>query len=129
MQGVLPGTLAEKVARVASSVFESYVDNVVAYLDKKTRKFGMVSTPDEPFMRQIEEAADIPEIGADDFRRSIAAFCGHIALKGSDPRWDSNPTLRHAILSYIAEHQPECLEVPTEKPKYRRIDDPWEQAW
>lgn len=66
-----------------------YLRNVFAYLQ------GGVA--DESFMRKMEKHIDIPEQSADDFRRVIAAFVGHVAFKRKPFQWDSNPELAKAI--------------------------------
>ena len=54
-------------------------------------------------MRSIEEKIGIPETGADDFRRMIAAFIGDLAHKGKQFKWDSNPQLQKALESKLFE--------------------------
>ena len=78
----------------------NYIDNVMAYIDKakvKNPYTGKEQAPDERLMRSIEEKIDIPEVGSDDFRRSLAAFMGSLHAKDEKFRWDSNPQLKKAL--------------------------------
>jgi serine protein kinase len=78
----------------------NYIDNLMAYINKNkiVNPFtGKEQEPDERLMRSIEAKIDIPEQGADDFRRSIAAFIGTLATKGQVFKWDSNPKLKNAL--------------------------------
>ena len=128
-------TVAEKVHEKCQHVFEVYVDNVMGYLERKkvsnwwANSKGKVMPPDEDFMRAIEENADIGEPAADDFRRQVMAFVGHLSLIGQAISWTSNPQLKHGILGYLAEEHPDILQIPEPIPKYRRVTDPWEPAW
>ena len=45
--------------------------------------------PDERLMRGIENRLDIPEQGADDFRRSLMSKIGGLYLEGKPLRWNS----------------------------------------
>ncbi len=91
-------------------------------LYEKTRR---LSDEEHQFMRAVEECADIPEQGADDFRRMVFAFFGHLNYNGKKITWDCNPTLAHAIQLYLKQGQP----IPKWEGitgKYRSIDDDWQ---
>lgn len=78
----------------------NYIDNVMAYINKSKIKdpiTGQDRKPDERLMRQIEEKISIPETGAEDFRRQIAAFIGDLAHKNKQFTWDSNPKLKKLL--------------------------------
>lgn len=78
----------------------NYIDNVMAYIkeDKIRDKYtGQDREPDERLMRSIEEKIDIPEVGADDFRRMLQGFIGELAHKNETFKWDSNPRLKKAL--------------------------------
>lgn len=78
----------------------NYIDNLMAYInDTKVQNpyTGKDQAPDERLMRSIEEKIGIPEQTVDDFRRSIAAFIGDLAIKGLTFSWESNPKLKKAL--------------------------------
>lgn len=77
------------------AIFEEYMANVGCYLLCERTPDG--HEPDERFMRDLEDQIEIPEVFADDFRRSIAAFIGTLMMRGNKPRWDLNPQLAKAI--------------------------------
>lgn len=97
-------------------VCSKYIDNVVAYVNNEktinpvTRK---EQEPDERLMRNIEEKIDVPEQGADDFRRSLAGFIGTLATRGKEFRWDSNPELRRALEAYVFEMTRDTIKIST----------------
>jgi len=82
-------------------VFAIYLANVFAYLDHGNEAMHLQMAyanppahPSELLMRRIEEEIDIPEQGADDFRRLIASY---IAYLGTEVTWpdgyDGEPLL------------------------------------
>lgn len=84
----------------------NYVDNVMAYIKKAkvTNPYtGQEQLPDEQLMRSIEEKIDVPEVGSDDFRRSLAAFIGNLAHENKTFKWDSNPQLQKALQTKLFE--------------------------
>jgi serine protein kinase len=84
----------------------NYVDNVMAYIKKAkvTNPYtGQEQLPDEQLMRSIEEKIDVPEVGSDDFRRSLAAFIGNLAHESKTFKWDSNPQLQKALQTKLFE--------------------------
>lgn len=95
-------------------VCAKYVDNVCAYVnnEKITNPItGQLQEPDERLMRSIEEKIDIPEQGANDFRRSLAAFIGTLAARGKEFRWDSNPKLRQALEAKVFEDTKDTIKL------------------
>jgi hypothetical protein len=83
-------TIHESPDETLQRLMTLYVANVVAYL--QNGKLGG-EPPDERFMRAVEEEAEIPEQGADDFRRTVGAMIGNIDV-------NSDPKLRSAIYAY-----------------------------
>jgi serine protein kinase len=84
----------------------NYIDNIMAYINKakiKNPYTGKDQEPDEKLMRQIEEKIDIPEIGADEFRRGMAAFIGTLATQKKEFKWDSNAQLKKALEAKLFE--------------------------
>ena len=91
-----------------------YIDNVIAYVNKEKMIHPITNQPmdtDERLMRSIEEKAAIPEQGADDFRRSLAAFIGTQHRRGKDFRWDSNEELKRAIEAKIFEDIKDTIKL------------------
>jgi len=62
-------------------------------------------------MRSIEEKIDIPEVGADDFRRMLAGFIGHLAHGGKQFKWDSNPQLKKALEAKLFEDTKDHIKL------------------
>ena len=91
-----------------------YIDNVIAYVNNEKMIHPITNQPMEPderLMRSIEEKADIPEQGCDDFRRSLAAFIGTQSRRGKDFKWDSNEELRRAIEAKVFEDIKDTIKL------------------
>lgn len=120
----------DELDKLANRLHCDYMDNVFAYVNRTMAMdpyTGERKSPDEQLMRDIEEYADIPEQAADDFRRQMAAFAGHLAHKNQTFWWNSNPTLGRAILEYLNVRP--LPEIEPEKRRYRSVTDNWEPAW
>lgn len=92
----------------------NYIDNLMAYINKnkvRNKITGRDEAPDERLMRNIESRIDIPEPGADDFRRMIAAFIGDLAHKGKTFRWDSNVQLKKALEAKLFEDVKDTIKL------------------
>lgn len=92
----------------------NYIDNVMAFINKSKIQnpyTGKEQAPDERLMRSIEEKIDIPETGADDFRRMIAAFIGGLAVEKKEFRWDSNPKLKRALEQKLFEDTKDHIKL------------------
>ena len=92
----------------------NYIDNLMAYMSKskvKNKITGRDEPPDERLMRNIESRIKIPEQGADDFRRMIAAFIGDLAHKGQQFKWDSNPLLKKALEAKLFEDTKDHIKL------------------
>lgn len=92
----------------------NYIDNVMAYMSKakvRNKITGRDEPPDERLMRNIESRIKIPEQGADDFRRMIAAFIGDLAHKKQEFRWDSNPLLKKALEAKLYEDTKDHIKL------------------
>ena len=92
----------------------NYVDNLMAYINKSKVKnpyTGKDQEPDERLMRSIEEKIDIPELGVDDYRRSIAGFIGHLAHKGTPFKWDSDASLQKALEKKLFEDTKDHIKL------------------
>lgn len=92
----------------------NYVDNVMAYIeDAKIQDpfTGQDREPDERLMRSIEEKIDIPEVGADDFRRMLAGFIGKLSHRKEEFKWDSNPRLKKALEAKLFEDTKDHIKL------------------
>ena len=92
----------------------NYIDNVMAYINRTKIRNPFTEQdqePDERLMRSIEEKIDVPEVGADDFRRMLAGFIGNLAHKGREFRWDSNPQLKKALESKLFEDTKDHIKL------------------
>lgn len=92
----------------------NYIDNVMAYINRTKIRNPLTEQdqePDERLMRSIEEKIDIPEVGADDFRRMLAGFIGHLAHSGKEFRWDSNPQLKRALEAKLFEDTKDHIKI------------------
>jgi serine protein kinase len=91
-----------------------YIDNVMAFIENTKIKdpfTGQDREPDERLMRSIEEKIDIPEVGADDFRRMLAAFIGKLHHKHEEFKWDSNPQLKKALEAKLFEDTKDHIKL------------------
>jgi serine protein kinase len=92
----------------------NYIDNVMAYINGTKIKNPFTEQdqePDERLMRSIEEKIDIPEVGADDFRRMLAGFIGHLAHNHKEFKWDSNPQLKKALEAKLFEDTKDHIKL------------------
>jgi len=92
----------------------NYIDNVMAYINGTKIRNPFTEQdqePDERLMRSIEEKIDVPEVGADDFRRSLAAFIGNLAHSGKTFKWDSNPQLKKALEAKLFEDTKDHIKL------------------
>jgi len=92
----------------------NYIDNVMAYINGTKIRNPFTEQdqePDERLMRSIEEKIDIPEVGADDFRRMLAGFIGHLAHNEKRFKWDSNPQLKKALEAKLFEDTKDHIKL------------------
>lgn len=94
----------------------SYLENIGGFINK-------TCIPDEKFMREIEEWANISVKEAEDFRRQVTAYMGQACLLKWGKPWSAS--LEKAVRLYL--DVPELVQVVL--PKYRRVDDDWMQEW
>ena len=72
--------------KTPAEVFELYLDNVLNYVN------DLYAESDERLMRTIEEKLDVPEVGADDFRRKLICwYAGFRRAHHSSPRYVDFP--------------------------------------
>ena len=78
----------------------NYIDNVMAYIKQskiKNKFTGRDQEPDEKLMRSIEEKIGVAATKANDYRRSLAAYIGDMAIRNEKFKWDSNEELKKAL--------------------------------
>lgn len=95
-------------------VCANYIDNVMASINKnkiRNKITGQDQLPDEKLMRSIEEKAGVPEAGAMEYRRSLAAFIGDLAIKKEEFKWNSNPLLRKALEAKLFEDTKDHIKL------------------
>lgn len=100
----------EAIVRLCSN----YIDNIQAYVFKTkvlNPYTGKEQEPDERLMRSIEEKIDVPETGADDFRRQVAQNLGSNNYKKTEFRWDSDPQLKKALEAKLFEDTKDHIKL------------------
>lgn len=84
----------------AEDLFNNYLDHAEAYANKtklKDNNTGEELTPDEEFMRSIEEQLGITQAGAKGFRQDVTAYMFSIVRNGGKVDYRSYEPLREAI--------------------------------
>lgn len=92
----------------------NYIDNLMAYINKtKVRNpyTGQEQSPDEGLMRSIEEKIDVPELGAQDFRRMIAERMASISHEGKTFKWNSETRLADALERKLFEEVQDSIKL------------------
>jgi serine protein kinase len=105
----------------------NYISNVTAYINKTKIRHpltGQDMQPDERLMRSIEEKIDVPEVGADEFRRGLAIFIGSLAADSKTFRWDSNPRLKEALEQKLFEDTKDHINLSKLSVKDASVVDP-----
>lgn len=84
----------------AESLFNNYIDNAEAYVNKTKLKDSATSEelePDEEFMRSIEEQIGISESSAKGFRADVTSYMFYIIRSGGKMDYRSYEPLKEAI--------------------------------
>lgn len=84
----------------AESLFNNYIDNAEAYVNKtklKDKSTGEELQPDEKFMRSIEEQIGISEGSAKGFRTDVTSYMFYVVRKGGTIDFTSYEPLKEAI--------------------------------
>ncbi|MGL5634363.1 MAG: serine protein kinase [Sarcina sp.] len=84
----------------AESLFNNYLDNAEAYINKNKIKDGSTGeelNPDEEFMRSIEEQIGISEASAKGFRADVTSYMFYLVRSGSQIDYKSYEPLKEAI--------------------------------
>ena len=84
----------------AESLFNNYIDNAEAFVNKSKIKDGSTGEeldPDEEFMRSIEEQIGVYEASAKGFRSDVTSYMFYIVRKGGELDYTSYEPLKEAI--------------------------------
>ncbi|MDB2069750.1 PrkA family serine protein kinase [Clostridium perfringens] len=84
----------------AESLFNNYIDNAEAYVNKTKLKDSATSEelePDEEFMRSIEEQIGISESSSKGFRADVTSYMFYIVRSGGKMDYRSYEPLKEAI--------------------------------
>ncbi len=84
----------------AESLFNNYIDNAEAYVNKtkiKDVSTGEELNPDEEFMRSIEEQIGVYAASAKGFRSDVTSYMFYIVRKGGKLDYTSYEPLKEAI--------------------------------
>ena len=84
----------------ADSLFNNYLDNAEAYINKNKIKdefTGEELNPDEEFMRSIEEQIGVSEASAKGFRADVTSYMFYLVRSGSQIDYNSYEPLKEAI--------------------------------
>jgi len=84
----------------ADSLFQNYLDHAEAYVNKSKvtdRNTNEELTPDEPFLKSIEEQIAIIGTAADGFRQEVIAYLWSIGRRGENISYESYEPLKEAI--------------------------------
>ena len=84
----------------AESLFNNYLDNAEAYVNKskiKDSATGEELNPDEEFMRSIEEQIGISEASAKGFRSDVTSYMFYLVRNGGEIDYASYEPLKEAI--------------------------------
>ena len=113
----------ETIIRLCSN----YIDNLMAYINKSkvmNPYTGKEQEPDERLMRSIEEKIDVPDLGVDDFRRSIAIFISSVQHNSKKFTWDSNPQLKKALEAKLFEDTKDHIKLSALNTNGATVVDP-----
>jgi serine protein kinase len=84
----------------AESLFNNYIDNAEAYVNKckiKDSSTGEELNPDEEFMRNIEEQIGVSEASSKGFRADVTSYMFYLVRKGGKIEYTSYEPLKEAI--------------------------------
>ncbi|WDC85569.1 hypothetical protein PL321_02850 [Caloramator sp. mosi_1] len=84
----------------AESLFNNYIDNAEAYVNKtkiKDKATGEELNPDEAFMRSIEEQIGISPNSAKGFRTDVTSYMFYVIRNGGKIDYTSYEPLKEAI--------------------------------
>lgn len=89
----------EEMENQCEELFQTYIDHALAFCNKTkiTWPDGTFTDPDESLMRQVENAIDVPEQSAFDFRMNVCVQVLGIERSGDNATWRDIDPLYNAI--------------------------------
>lgn len=100
----------------AESLFENYLDNAEAFVNKtklKDKATGEELQPDEDFMRSIEEQIGVSESSCKGFRSDVTSYMFYLVRKGGKIDYRSYEPLKEAIEKKLTSSVKELSRVIT----------------
>ncbi|SCN25130.1 PrkA family serine protein kinase [Clostridium sp. N3C] len=100
----------------AESLFENYLDNAEAFVNKtklKDKATGEELQPDEEFMRSIEEQIGVSESSSKGFRSDVTSYMFYLVRKGGKIDYKSYEPLKEAIEKKLTSSVKELSRVIT----------------
>lgn len=100
----------------AESLFENYLDNAEAFVNKtklKDKATGEELQPDEEFMRSIEEQIGVSESSCKGFRSDVTSYMFYLVRKGGKIDYKSYEPLKEAIEKKLTSSVKELSRVIT----------------
>lgn len=102
----------------AQSLLDKYLDEVEATLDHKEIEdpiTGETRTPDERFMRSVEEKIEVSETGKTSFRQEVVRKAMMAFKHGEKFTLDNHARLHEAIERYLFDERRDVLRLVTSK--------------
>ncbi|MGL5614981.1 MAG: PrkA family serine protein kinase [Sarcina sp.] len=100
LEGEITKAFIHSFREQAESLFNNYLDNAEAYINKnkiKDDSTGEELNPDEEFMRSIEEQIGISEASAKGFRADVTSYMFYLVRNGGKIDYKSYEPLKEAI--------------------------------
>lgn len=100
LEGEITKAFIHSFREQAESLFNNYLDNAEAYINKnkiKDDSTGEELNPDEEFMRSIEEQIGISEASSKGFRADVTSYMFYVVRNGGKIDYKSYEPLKEAI--------------------------------
>ncbi len=100
----------------AESLFNNYLDNAEAYVNKtklKDMSTGEELQPDEKFMRSIEEQIGVSESSSKGFRSDVTSYMFYVVRNGGTINFSSYEPLKEAIEKKLTSSVKELSRIIT----------------
>ena len=100
LEGEITKAFIHSFREQAESLFNNYLDNAEAFVNKnkiKDKSTGEELSPDEKFMRSIEEQIGISENSAKGFRTDVTSYMFYVVRNGGKIDYTSYEPLKEAI--------------------------------
>lgn len=101
----------------AESLFNNYLDNAEAYVNKtrlKDRSTGEELQPDERFMRSIEEQIGVSESSSKGFRTDVTSYMFYVVRNGGSIEYTAYEPLKEAIEKKLTSSVRELSRIITQ---------------